>query len=104
MIMWMMMMAILGAVRQLELCPDTTVARTLAKMAEDYLRGDKSSSDRSSENVCILVSGQIDQKSNEELEHLHSELLKEIDACMVAYFSFHWKHASAIIDQVSSKV
>ncbi|CAK9236682.1 unnamed protein product [Sphagnum troendelagicum] len=89
-------------VRQLELCPDTTVARTLAKMAEDYLRGDKSSSDRSRENVCILVSGPIDQKSNEELEHLHSELLKEIDACMVAYFSFHWKHASAIIDQVVS--
>jgi hypothetical protein len=102
MMMLMMMMAILGAVRQLELCPDTTVARTLAKMAEDYLRGDKSSSDRSRENVCILVSGPIDQKSNEELEHLHSELLKEIDACMVAYFSFHWKHASAIIDQVVS--
>ncbi|CAM6046406.1 unnamed protein product [Sphagnum compactum] len=71
----------------------------LSKVAEAYLKGDKSSTDDSRENACMLVSG-VSEEGSEEENRLYHEVLKELDACMLAYFSFHWKHASALTEQL----
>ncbi|EFJ30534.1 hypothetical protein SELMODRAFT_231175 [Selaginella moellendorffii] len=31
---------------------------------------------------------------------LHREIVRELDACMISYFAFHWHHASQLLDQV----
>ncbi len=85
-------------VRQLQLSSKIATAKNVAKVAEDYLKGDKSSADDSRENACILVSGSSEDESEEKW--LYHELLKELDACMLAYFSFHWNHASALLEHV----
>ncbi len=85
-------------VRQLQLSSKIATAKNVAKVAEDYLKGDKSSADDSRENACMLVSGSSKDESEEKW--LYHELLKELDACMLAYFSFHWNHASALLEHV----
>jgi hypothetical protein len=90
-------------VRQLELSSEVAKAKNVAKVAEAYLKGDKSSIDDSRENACMLVSG-VSEEGSEEEKRLYHEVLKELDACMLAYFSFHWKHASALTEQVQSPI
>ncbi len=90
-------------VRQLELSSEIAKAKNVAKVAEAYLKGDKSSTDDSRENACMLVSG-VSEEGSEEEKRLYHEVLKELDACMLAYFSFHWKHASALTEQVQSPI
>ncbi|CAK9197391.1 unnamed protein product, partial [Sphagnum troendelagicum] len=85
-------------VRQLQLSSKIATAKNVAKVAEDYLKGDKSSADDSRENACMLVSGSSEDESEEKW--LYHELLKELDACMLAYFSFHWNHASALLEHL----
>ena len=36
---------------------------------------------------------------SQEIEYLYVGLVREFEACMLGYFSFHWDHSSAIIDQ-----
>jgi hypothetical protein len=85
-------------VRQLQLNSKIATAKNVAKVAEDYLKGDKSSADDSRENACMLVYGSSKDESEEKW--LYHELLKELDACMLAYFSFHWNHASALLEHL----
>eukprot|EP00271_Cylindrocystis_brebissonii_P015085 TRINITY_DN3704_c0_g6_i1.p1 TRINITY_DN3704_c0_g6~~TRINITY_DN3704_c0_g6_i1.p1 ORF type:complete len:587 (+),score=94.36 TRINITY_DN3704_c0_g6_i1:473-2233(+) len=72
----------------------------LAKAAEDYLMGNKSQADTSRENLLALVTSACAMVSDDHVAHLTHELLAELDACMLTYFSFHWKHAGLVIDQI----
>ncbi|KAL3694085.1 hypothetical protein R1sor_007736 [Riccia sorocarpa] len=87
-------------VRTMGLDPKSPAATRLSKVAEDYLRGDKSKSDDSLENLFLFVSKACPQTPDDEVERLNLELVKELDVCMLSYFSFHWEHTGKIIDQV----
>ncbi|KAJ7296361.1 hypothetical protein O6H91_Y128600 [Diphasiastrum complanatum] len=89
-------------VRQIGLGRSSAVGKRLAVVAEGYLRGDKSHLDRSLEGLFIFLSKACPEMADEEMERLNQELVKELDACMLAYFSFHWHHSAALLDQVQS--
>eukprot|EP01018_Ginkgo_biloba_P006753 Gb_05767 [translate_table: standard] len=69
----------------------------LSKLADDYLRASRSTSDASSGNILSHLSRLC---SEEEIESLYAELVKEFEACILSYFAFHWDYSSVIIDQV----
>lgn len=78
------------------------VAKRLVKVAEDYLRGDKSKSDESLDNLFVFLHRVCPSVTDDEIEDLNRQFVQELDICMVSYFSFHWQHASKTVDQVSS--
>jgi hypothetical protein len=80
---------------------DTPAAKRLGRVAEDYLRGDKTRSDESLENVFVFLSRVCVSITDDEIEALNHKLVRELDVCMVSYFSFHWNHTSKVIDQVT---
>lgn len=82
-------------VQQLGLKVDNT-CHWLSKFADDYLVN-RNSSDGGQENIFVHLTGLL---SEDEIESLYVELLREFEACMLSYFSFHWDHSSHIIDQV----
>ncbi|XP_024528801.1 uncharacterized protein LOC9631455 [Selaginella moellendorffii] len=87
--------------RQLGLRKGSAIARRLAEVAKDYLAGDKSSSDHSLEGILVFLS-KIGADPDDEavMLDLHREIVRELDACMISYFAFHWHHASQLLDQV----
>ncbi|KAL2633664.1 hypothetical protein R1flu_005143 [Riccia fluitans] len=87
-------------VRQMGLDEKSAAGKRLSKVAEDYLRGDKSKSDDSLENLFLFVSKACPQTPDDEIERLNLQLVKELDVSMLTYFSFHWEHTGKIIDQV----
>jgi hypothetical protein len=78
---------------------ESTIAKTVAKAAEGYLREDQSVSKESKEIAFVLVSGDTQEKHEEEI---CNDMLKELEICVVSYFSFHWKNASGVIEKVRS--
>ena len=84
--------------------PDHGSAPALASAAEAYLRGDKSASDGSRHHLFLLVSSACALVTAEEITGLGQALVGELDACMLAYFGFHWRHAEALLDQVCACV
>ena len=88
------------AVRQMGIPPDHGSAPALATAAEAYLRGDKSASDCSRHRLFLLVSSACALVTAEEIKELGQALVGELDACMLAYFGFHWHHAETLLDQV----
>lgn len=56
----------------------------------------RSNSDGGQENIFVHLTSLL---SDNEIESLYVELVREFEACMLGYFSFHWDHSSAIIDQ-----
>ncbi|KAG6557385.1 hypothetical protein Mapa_000654 [Marchantia paleacea] len=87
-------------VRQMGLDGKTQAAMRVAKVAEDYLRGDKSRADDSLEIIFTFLSSICPATTDDEIEYLNRQLVQELDVCMLSYFSFHWEHTSKIIDQV----
>ncbi|CAM6081855.1 unnamed protein product [Calypogeia fissa] len=87
-------------VRQMGLDSDTPAAKRLAKVAEDYLRGDKSRSDESLETLFDFLTRVCPSITDDEIEDLNKQFVQELDICMVTYFSFHWDHKDKILDQV----
>ncbi|BFI10918.1 hypothetical protein MPTK1_3g18830 [Marchantia polymorpha subsp. ruderalis] len=87
-------------VRQMGLDAKTQAAMRVAKVAEDYLRGDKSRADDSLEIIFTFLSSICPGTTDDEIEYLNRQLVKELDVCMLSYFSFHWEHTGKIIDQV----
>lgn len=53
----------------------------------------------SREIAIVLVSGDTQEKHEEEI---CNDMLKELEICVVSYFSFHWKNASGVIEKVRS--
>lgn len=78
---------------------ESTIAKTVAKAAEGYLREDQSTAKENREIAFVLVSG--DTQENRE-EEICNDILKELETCIVTYFSFHWKIASGVIEKVRS--
>ncbi|KAK1310540.1 hypothetical protein QJS10_CPA08g00190 [Acorus calamus] len=64
----------------------------ICKLANNYLRKSKESED----DVFAFIAGDPDAES------LYPKLIEEFDRCILAYFSFHWKHTSLMISQVLS--
>ncbi|CAI7757625.1 unnamed protein product [Closterium sp. NIES-54] len=94
-------------VRQLGLPTDLAAVALLAQAADDYVRGDKSTSDKSRANLLALVAqaggGRAEGEAEAEAgagEQLGEELIAELDACMLSYFGFHWPHSALMIEQV----
>ncbi|CAI5490787.1 unnamed protein product [Closterium sp. Naga37s-1] len=90
-------------VRQLGLPTDLAAVALLAQAADDYVRGDKSTSDKSRANLLALVAqagGGRAEGEAEAGEQLGEELIAELDACMLSYFGFHWPHSALMIEQV----
>ncbi|CAI5939664.1 unnamed protein product [Closterium sp. NIES-65] len=90
-------------VRQLGLPTDLAAVALLAQAADDYVRGDKSTSDKSRANLLALVAqtgGGGAEGEAEAGEELGEELIAELDACMLSYFGFHWPHSALMIEQV----
>ncbi|GLJ31600.1 hypothetical protein SUGI_0634280 [Cryptomeria japonica] len=69
----------------------------LSKLAEEYLRGDKSNSDGSPESICLYLS---DMYPEGEIESLYKLIIDEIDSCILSYFAFQWDHSMFMINQV----
>lgn len=87
-------------VRLLGLDGNTAIAKTVSEAAEGYLRDDsRKVHSENKEIVCMLVSGPSQQ---DEENDICQDILLELEVLVVTYFSFHWKHASAIIEQVVS--
>ncbi|CAI5523716.1 unnamed protein product [Closterium sp. Naga37s-1] len=90
-------------VRQLGLPTDLAAVALLAQAADDYVWGDKSTSDKSRANLLALVAqtgGGSAEGEAEAGEELGEELIAELDACMLSYFGFHWPHSALMIEQV----
>ncbi|KAH9322684.1 hypothetical protein KI387_017323 [Taxus chinensis] len=83
-------------VRQLGLTTPDGDSR-LSKLTEEYLRGDKSSSDRSQESIYSYLSNMYPE---EEIEALYTQMIHELDNCILSYFAFHWDHSTFMINQV----
>lgn len=83
-------------VRQLRLTGPHGYFR-LTKIAEEYLRGDKSSSAMSQESIYSYLSSIY---TKQEIQPLCAQLLHELDSCILSYFAFHWEHSKYIINQV----
>ncbi|CAI7744396.1 unnamed protein product [Closterium sp. NIES-53] len=97
-------------VRQLGLPTDLAAVALLAQAADDYVRGDKSTSDKSRANLLALVAqaggGRAEGEAEAEAgagEQLGEELIAELDACMLSYFGFHWPHSALMIEQVRGR-
>ncbi|EFJ31750.1 hypothetical protein SELMODRAFT_86594 [Selaginella moellendorffii] len=86
--------------RQIGLRKNSPVAKALAKVAMEYLNGDKSPSDGSLENIAAFLSKRLKDPSSSQM--VFDELVKELDSCMISYFSFHWQHSAHLLDQVRS--
>ncbi|XP_024526494.1 uncharacterized protein LOC9662922 [Selaginella moellendorffii] len=86
--------------RQIGLSKNSPVAKALAKVAMEYLNGDKSPSDGSLENIAAFLSKRLKDPSSSQM--VFDELVKELDSCMISYFSFHWQHSAHLLDQVRS--
>ncbi|CAI7835807.1 unnamed protein product [Closterium sp. NIES-54] len=93
--------------RPLGLPTDLAAVALLAQAADDYVRGDKSTSDKSRANLLALVAqaggGRAEGEAEAEAgagEQLGEELIAELDACMLSYFGFHWPHSALMIEQV----
>ncbi|KAL6006857.1 hypothetical protein ACLOJK_032353 [Asimina triloba] len=71
---------------------DTTECPQLCTLAYDYLRKSKGCED----NIYSYFS------NDPNAEFLYGKLVEELDRCMLAYFAFHWNHASDIVCQVLS--
>ncbi|XP_057841419.2 calmodulin calcium-dependent NAD kinase isoform X2 [Cryptomeria japonica] len=71
----------------------------LSKLAEEYLRGDKSNSDRSRESILLYLS---DMCPEDEIESLYKVITDELDSCILSYFAFHWDHSMFTINQINS--
>ena len=89
---------VLCAVRQLEVDSHNAISETFAKAAEGYLRDPRIVDTESKEIACMLVAGlthedEIDKK-------ICDEILQELETCVVAYFSFHWQHATSVVEKV----
>lgn len=78
---------------------ESTISKIVAKAAEGYLREDQSMTKESREIAIVLVSGDTQEKHEEEI---CNDMLKELEICVVCYFSFHWKNASGVIEKVRS--
>lgn len=83
-------------VRQLGL-KEYSTSHCLSKLADDYLRVNRSSSDGGRENTFMCLTSLL---SEDEIESFYVDIVREFEACMLSYFSFHWDHSSVIIDQV----
>lgn len=86
--------------RQLELDSHTAIAKLVSKVAEGYLRDARNVASESKEIACVLVAGMT---HDESLKQVTEEILQELEICVVAYFSFHWHNATAVIDKVHSQ-
>lgn len=88
--------------RQLELDTHSAIAKTLAKAAEGYVRDARNVASESKEIACVLVVGLTHEDENDK--KICDEILQELEICVVAYFSFHWQHATSVVDQVHSQI
>ncbi|KAG0612607.1 hypothetical protein M758_6G041400 [Ceratodon purpureus] len=86
-------------VRQLGLDEASHIAQTVSKAAEGYLREDRNITGDTKEIVFSLVAGPTQEDNEKEI---CQDMLQELEICVVTYFSFHWKHASAFIEKVMS--
>ena len=88
------------SVRQLGLDETSTIAQTVSKAAEGYLRDDSRSPKSENKQIVLeLVLGLIPEEDEKEI---FEEVLRELEVCVVSYFSFHWQHAASFIEKVSS--
>ncbi|KAK9083440.1 hypothetical protein Scep_029911 [Stephania cephalantha] len=77
--------------RQMGFADENICPRT-CRLAEDYLRKSKG---------CERIMYELFENDS-EAETLSLKLKEEFDRCILAYFAFHWSHASFIISQVLS--
>ncbi|KAK9087233.1 hypothetical protein Syun_029627 [Stephania yunnanensis] len=77
--------------RQMGFVDENKCPRT-CRLAEDYLRKSKG---------CERIMYELFENDS-EAETLSLKLKEEFDRCILAYFAFHWSHASFIISQVLS--
>ncbi|KAJ7296129.1 hypothetical protein O6H91_Y142300 [Diphasiastrum complanatum] len=88
-------------VRQIGLSKSSEVGKRLAEVAERYLHGgEQSPSNQTLESLICFINGACPRIGDEELGFLNRELVKELDACMLSYFSFHWHYTAELLDQV----
>jgi len=77
---------------------DTAIAKTVSKAAEGYMRDDtRKVHSENKEIACMLVSGPTQEEKENEI---CQDMLLELEVLVVTYFSFHWKHAAAIVEKV----
>jgi hypothetical protein len=69
-----------------------------AKAAEGYLRDPRIVDTESKEVACLLVAGFTQEDENDK--KICDEILQELETCVVAYFSFHWQHATSVVEKV----
>ena len=62
----------------------------LCKLANNYLR--------SSKNCMEDIYGFL--ANVKDAESLYAKFLEELDICILAYFAFHWDHATYLISSV----
>jgi len=89
------------SVRQLELDSHTAIAKLVCKVAEGYLRDARNVASESKDIACVLVAGMTHEESQKQVSE---EILQELEICVVAYFSFHWRNATAVIDKVHPQI
>ena len=66
-------------------CPE------LSKLASDYVRSSKGFDDE----LYVYFSNELD------VESLCTNLVNELERCILGYFAFHWSQASLMINQVT---
>lgn len=62
----------------------------LCKLARDYLKTNKGCED----NIFAFFANEPNPES------LYVKLVEELDKCILAYFAFHWNHATLLVSQV----
>jgi hypothetical protein len=75
---------------------------TFMKVAEHYVRGDKSKSDTSRDELMALAVDACSCLNEERVGDLTQDLVKELDACILSFFGFHWNNAELLLEAASS--
>lgn len=67
------------------------------------MRGDKSKSDTSRDELMALAVEACSCLKQDMVCNLSEDLVKELDACILSFFGFHWNHADLLLAAASSQ-
>lgn len=90
------------AARQIGLQPCDVCYDVFKKVAEHYVRGNKSKGDTSRDELMALAVDACSCLDEAMIRRLTQDLVKELDACILSFFGFHWDHADMLLAAASA--
>lgn len=88
--------------RQVGLQPCDICYSAFKKVAEHYVQGNKSKGDTSRDELMALAVDACSCLKEDMIGGLTQDLVKELDACILSFFAFHWDHADMLLAAASA--